>query len=182
MTVRFLTGNLSYVGTTRTRRPRKLRKEHAHGELRAVVDETIALFHRLRYVAEQIYGAEGQSTPRRGIMRGLVRYGPQTVPALARARGVTRQHVQEVVDALFREKLVTLVPNPAHARSRLVRATAKGEEFVVRMDAIDADVLNAVGGDLRASDLELTARTLRAVRARFEHGMRWRRALEPGTR
>ena len=59
-------------------------------EVLAAVDETIALFHRLRWVAEQIYGPAGRSTARRGILRGLVRYGAQTVPALARARGVTK--------------------------------------------------------------------------------------------
>ena len=40
----------------KTRAPRKLRKRHDKGELRAVVDETIGLFHRLRWVAERIYG------------------------------------------------------------------------------------------------------------------------------
>ena len=40
--------------TAKRRAPRKLRKRHDGGELRAVVDETIALFHRLRFVAEQI--------------------------------------------------------------------------------------------------------------------------------
>jgi DNA-binding MarR family transcriptional regulator len=159
------------------RLPRKLRKRHDGGELRAVVDETIALFHRLRWVAEQIYGDDGRSTARRGILRGLARYGPQTVPALARARFVTRQHVQEVVDALVADELVELVPNPAHARSRLVRPTPRGEAFVKRMDLVYARVLDALGGPVSARDLEVTARTLRTVREAFEHGTRWRRVL-----
>ena len=156
--------------------PRKLRKRHSFGELRAVVDETIAFFHRLRWVAEQIYGPAGRSTARRGILRGLVRYGAQTVPALARARGVTRQHVQEVVDALVEEGLASFTTNPAHARSRLVRATAEGEESVRAMDAIDARVLAAVGRDIPRGDLETTVRTLRLLRERFEIGARWRHA------
>lgn len=154
--------------------PRKLRKHHSLGELRAVVDETIALFHRLRWVAEQIYGPAGRSTARRGILRGLVRYGAQTVPALARARGVTRQHVQEVVDALVDEGLASRMRNPAHARSLLVVATARGEESVRKMDAIDARVLAAVGRDIPQRDLEATVRTLSLLRERFELGTRWR--------
>lgn len=159
------------------RPPRKLRKPHTQGELRAVVDETIGLFHRLRYVAEEIYGEDGRSTSRRGILRGLVRYGPQTVPDLARARAVTRQSVQEVVDALRAEGLVVLGANPSHARSRLVQVTARGAALVAQMDDVDARVLRAVGAGLEGEDLATTARTLRALREAFEHGMKWRRVL-----
>jgi DNA-binding MarR family transcriptional regulator len=163
----------------RARSPRKLRKAHTAGELRAVVDETIALFHRLRWVAEQIYGEDGRSTARRGIVRGLVRYGPQTVPALARVRSVSRQHVQEVVDALAASGLVELVDNPAHARSRLVRATAKGEAFVDAMDRTDAKVLASLGLRSTSRELLVTAQTLRALRDAFEMSPRWRRVLPP---
>jgi DNA-binding MarR family transcriptional regulator len=163
----------------RSRAPRKLRKPHSKGELRAVVDETIALFHRLRFVAEQIYGADGRSTARRGILRGLLRYGPQTVPVLAKARSVTRQNVQPVVDALAAEGLVELVDNPAHARSKLVRITDRGADLVARMDEVD---LGAAGVGLPRADLETTARTLSTLRARFETGLRWRAALERARR
>ena len=158
------------------RPPRLLRSRRRAGELRAVVDETIALFHRVRWVAELIYGDEGRSTARRGVLRGLVRYGPQTVPMLARRRHVTRQHVQEVVDVLAAEKLVELVANPAHARSRLVRATARGEALVRRMDDIDAKVLAAAAGGIATRDVEITVSTLRAVREGFEDTARWRDA------
>jgi len=161
----------------RSRPPRKLRKRHAQGELRAVVDETIALFHRVRWVAEQIYVPDGRSLPRRGILRGLVRYGPRTVPQLALARSVTRQHTQEVVDGLVAAGLAELVANPAHARSRLVRATARGVAVVAQMDAVDTRVLAAIGGALSARELAVTARTLRAVREAFEDEARWRRVI-----
>jgi DNA-binding MarR family transcriptional regulator len=164
-----------------SRAPRRLRKRHDRGELRAVVDETIALFHRLRWVAEQIYGSEGRSTARRGLLRGLSRYGPQTVATLARTRFVTRQHVQEVVDALARDGLVELISNPEHARSRLVRATPRGETMVVAWDETDARVLAAVGSSLTRSDLESTARTLRAIREGFEVSMRWRPVVPAST-
>jgi DNA-binding MarR family transcriptional regulator len=143
------------------------------------VDETIALFHRLRWVADEIYGEEGRGTARRGILRGLVRYGAQTVPALARTRSVTRQHVQEVVDALLADGLAVRLPNPAHARSMLVRATARGEALVARMAETDDRVLRALGLSLGAGDLVATARTLRAIREGFERTTRWRRVLPP---
>jgi len=159
------------------RRPRRLRKPHSRGELRAVVDETIGLFHRLAWVAEQIYGEEGRSTARRGVLRGLVRYGEQTVPQLARARSVSRQHVQQVVDVLLAARLVERVPNPRHLRSKLLRATRAGEAAVRKMDEIDERVLQAAAGQLPRSDLAVTVRTLKAMREGFELTPRWRRVL-----
>jgi DNA-binding MarR family transcriptional regulator len=160
-----------------SRAPRRLRKAHERGALRAVVDETVALNHRLQWVAEQMYGDDGRRATRRGLLRGLARYGAQTVPALARARSVTRQNVQPVVDALLAEGLVVLADNPAHARSPLVTITARGARLVRLWDVADARVLAAVGRGLSAADLEITARTLRAVRERFETSLRWRAAL-----
>ena len=161
----------------RARAPRRLRKKHERGELRAVVDETVALNHRLQWVAERLYGDDGRKATRRGLLRGLVRYGPQTVPELARARSVTRQNVQPVVAALLADGLVRLVDNPAHARSRRVMATPRGAELVRTWDETDARVLAAVGLGLSRRDLELTAQTLRAVRERFETRLRWQAAL-----
>lgn len=154
----------------RSRPPRQLRKRHLGGELRAIVDETIALFHRVRYVAEQIYQPAGRSTARRGLLRGLARYGPRTVPQLALARSVTRQHTQEVVDRLRDEGYVELVANPAHKRSRLVRITRRGIAMVASMDEADARALGAIGDalDVTKEDLAVTVRTLRAVREQFE--------------
>lgn len=161
-----------------TRGPRRLRKPHRRGELRAVVDETIALFHRLAWVAQEIYGAEGTSTARRGILRGLARYGPQTVPELARARSVRRQTLQPVVDALAKDGLVKLVANPRHARSRLVRITRAGSATVEDMDRVDERVLAAAGAGIPREDLTTTVMTLRALRTRFESSTRWRPVLE----
>ena len=143
-----------------------------------MIDETIALFHRIRWVAEQIYGEEGRSTARRGVLRGLVRYGPQTVPRLARARSVTRQHVQQVVDAMLADGLVESLPNPRHQRSRLLQATAAGRALVRRLDEVDARVLRAAGGHLRDGDLATTARTLKALREGFELTPRWQAVVK----
>jgi DNA-binding MarR family transcriptional regulator len=160
------------------RTPRRLRKRHAEGDVRAIVDETIALYHRLMWVADQMHGKDGGGSAGRGILRGLLRYGPQTVPDLARARSVRRQTIQPVVDALAAEGLVELVENPAHARSRLVRITSPGVKIVERMDRLDHRVLSAVSAGLTAKDVAITASTLRALRSRFETTLRWRPLVE----
>jgi len=161
----------------KARAPRRLKKRHEKGDLRAIVDESIGLFHRLRWVAEQIYGEGGRSTARRGILRGLSRYGARTVPELARARNIRRQSVQEVVDGLVDEGLARLLDNPEHRRSKRVQITAKGQHLVERMDQVDERVLRTIEPGLSRTDLAVTARTLRVIRERFEASPRWRPAI-----
>jgi DNA-binding MarR family transcriptional regulator len=143
-----------------------------------VVDECIVLADRLVWLAEHIHGEEGRGAARRGILRGLARYGAQTVPEMARTRSVTRQNVQPVVDALVAEGLVSRLPNPAHRRSPLYEVTPVGRALATRMDRNDGRILAAVGRGLRAADVVTTVRTLRVVRERFE--VRWRVALGGG--
>ena len=163
------------------RAPRKLRRQ-APSEARAVVDETVALYHRLRWLADRMHGDDARSATRRGVLRGLARYGPQTVPELARRRFFRRQTLQEVVDQLEAAGLVERRPNPRHARSLLVRITPRGEALARRMDEMDERVLSAAVRAIPARDLAITARTLGALRSGFEQSGRWRaaRADRPG--
>ncbi len=142
-----------------------------------MVDETIALFHWLAWVAEQLYGEEGRGAARRWVLRRLERDGPQTVPALARAKASRRQSVQPVVDVLVEQGLVVRVANPRHAKSPQVRVTPAGARLVAHMDDIDARVLRAVSKGISTPDLTRTASTLRALRESFEVESRWRRVL-----
>lgn len=153
--------------------PRRRARPKPRGIVQTVVDETIALQHWLAWVSDQIYGDDARGAARRWTLR-RVRDAPHTVPQLARVRAVRRQSLQPVVDALLADGLVELRPNPAHARSELVALTRRGAELVDRMDRVDERVLRAVARGLRERDLETTAATLRALRAGFESGLRWR--------
>jgi DNA-binding MarR family transcriptional regulator len=139
-----------------------------------VVDETIALFHWLGWVAEQLYGEEGRGAARRWTLRRLRRHGPQTVPELARARVIRRQSLQPVVDGLAEEGLVEWIDNPRHARSRLARITERGEAIVATLDRADERVLRSVSRGIGERELATTAATLAALRRGFETGTRWR--------
>ena len=136
--------------------------------MQSVVDETIAFFHRLAWVAEHLYGPDGRGTARRRMLRSLLRYGPRTVPAIARARALRRQTIQPVVDALVEEGLVEMVDNPDHARSRLAQITPKGARVVESLDRADRKVLAQISEGVPSGDILVTARTLRLFRTRFE--------------
>jgi len=154
--------------------PRRRARPRAHGEVQTVVDETIALYRWLAWIAEELYGSDARGAARRWTLRRLHRDGPKTVPALARIRAVRRQTLQPIIDQLAAEHLVTLAPNPAHARSPLVILTERGVAMVARLDRVDVAVLRAVGRGLAPRDLAITASTLRTLRAGFESSARWR--------
>lgn len=139
-----------------------------------MVDETIALFHWLAWVADQLYDDDAHGAPDRWVLRRLQRYGAQTVPELARAKALRRQSIQPVVDRLAAEGLIELVANPRHARSRRARLTSRGAQLVERMDRIDARTLASVSRGLPTSQLAGAAATLRAFREGFAIESRWR--------
>jgi DNA-binding MarR family transcriptional regulator len=114
-------------------------------ELDDLIEATVSLFHRLRATTETVHGPEALTAARRGVLQGLRRQGPQTVPQLARARAVSRQHVQALVNDLTGDGLVELRENPAHKRSRLVRLTSAGEDALAVIEQREAEVFGAVG-------------------------------------
>jgi DNA-binding MarR family transcriptional regulator len=118
-----------------------------------LMDETTALFHLLHAVATQLHGGGEMTAGRRGILRGLDRFGPQTVPQMARARPVSRQYIQSLVNELESEDLVETIENPAHRRSRLVSLTSRGKDALTEMYRREADLFATL--DLPISDDEM---------------------------
>jgi len=143
----------------------------------SMITETVSLFHRLRVVADQIHHRGEMTGALRSILRGLDKLGEQTVPQMARARAVSRQHVQALVNQLVGERLVEFVANPAHKRSPLARLTALGKKTVDAMNRNEARLLSKADLDVTDKDLRQAAETLRTVRAYFE-SERWRRLLK----
>ena len=169
-----MTGNLSIVKKKLApRRPGKARSREA---VQSVVDATIALYHWLAWVSDELYGEDARGAARRWTLRRLRRDGPQTIPALAKIRTVRRQSLQPLVDALIADGLVVFEKNPKHARSNLLVLTKRGVELVERLDRIDNAVLRAVGTGIAEKDLRVTSETLRTLQSRFETKMRWRPA------
>ncbi len=145
--------------------------------LESVIDETRRLFHRMRVAAEQVHRQGGMSGGRRGVLRDLDRLGPQTVPQMARARPVSRQHIQTLVDQLAAEGHVEFVQNPAHKRSHLIRLTRKGKELVEAMNRREAKILPRLRIGIPEHELRTTAASLRVVRELLESDQ-WKRLVK----
>ena len=130
----------------------------------ALIDEVVQLFRQLRSVAEAVHGDGTLSGGRRNVLRELERSGPQTVPQLARSRAVTRQHVQAMVNPLEEQGYVEFVDNPAHRRSRLVRLTLSGAEYLADVQRRETDLLSALEIGVSTERVKRAAEVLRQVR------------------
>jgi len=152
--------------------------------MRSLTDEVVGLFHRLQAVSEEIHDDGGASAGRRGVLRGLARLGPQTVPELARTRPVSRQYMQILVDGLAQDGLVELLTNPVHARSRLVRITQRGRRLLLESDARESEILDDFSAGFDVRELERATTLLRNIRdalARY-HEVSLQKAGSPAER
>jgi DNA-binding MarR family transcriptional regulator len=93
----------------------------------ALARETRRLFHQLRVSAEYLHDDPELTAAHRAMLETLYREGPQTVPAVARARSVSRQHIQVLVNHLLDIELVAVAPNPANRRSPFISLTEAGK-------------------------------------------------------
>jgi DNA-binding MarR family transcriptional regulator len=142
-----------------------------------LLGETVALFHRLKAASQEVHGQGELSSGRWGILTDLSRFGPQTVPQMARSRPVSRQYIQTLVDTLSDHGLVELVENPAHRRSSLAQLTAKGESVLQQMNQRASRVFKRLTLTVPEKELLHAATTLRSVRTLFE-GKEWQRAVQ----
>jgi DNA-binding MarR family transcriptional regulator len=107
----------------------------------------------------------------RGVLELILLDGPATVPAVARARGVSRQHIQQQVDVLLERGLVERQHNPAHKRSSMIALTDKGRALIQNMRAEELNALSRMQVGVSDNALLEAAQVLSA----------WRTALQRDT-
>lgn len=95
-----------------------------------LIDEVRLLFHRLVEVTDELHVDLDVAASERAVLELLHREGASTVPDIARSRGVTRQHIQTIVNRLLDEGRAFSAPNPAHRRSSLIDLTVEGRTLI----------------------------------------------------
>lgn len=104
--------------------------------------ETRLLSQTLKQWTEVLHQGLEVTVAMRGVLELILLEGSTTVPGMARARGVSRQHIQQQVDALIERGLVAREDNPAHKRSTLIALTDKGRALIQNMRADELDALS----------------------------------------
>src|SRR5262245_15676978 len=98
-----------------------------------LIDEVRLFWHVLVEAGERLHEGESITMGMRAVLEYVDRNGPATVPKIARARRVTRQHIQALVSALLERKLVLAASNPGHRRSPLIQLAPKEKGTIVRI-------------------------------------------------
>jgi DNA-binding MarR family transcriptional regulator len=104
----------------------------------------------------------------RAVLEFLEVSGPTPVPAIARRRRVTRQHIQVIVNGLLKHGLVITRQNPAHQRSTLIALTGEGRAMMQEIRRREEAFLGSANFGLSPGDLKRARKTLRAVRRGLE--------------
>lgn len=141
----------------------------------ALFEETRLLSHALKSWAEALHEGLGVTVPMRAVLESLLRGGPRPVPEMARARGVSRQHIQQQVDALLELALVERKQNPAHKRSPCIALTDAGRALIQDMRARERDALARLQAGLSDHATEEAAHVLAAWRAALGRSLERRR-------
>lgn len=131
--------------------------------LRQAILAVRRLFHVLSGTADRAHADLGITASMRTVLETLHERGPRTVPQVAREQGVSRQHVQVVVNGLLEAGLVECHDNPDHLRSPFVRLTAAGAKALDAIRRREARLLAELAKRIPGSDLKVTLKTLNAM-------------------
>ncbi|QKW30845.1 MarR family transcriptional regulator [Streptomyces seoulensis] len=126
------------------------------------------LYRRVQRQIERDAPRQGLSVGVRAVLDLLREHGPMTVPQMGRAQSISRQFVQRMVNDAAADGLVEAAPNPAHARSSLIRLTDAGHAAIRAVVAREHALLSRAAADLTASDVDTCVRVLGRMLALFE--------------
>lgn len=125
-------------------------------------------FNRLKELGDGLHRDLEVTAAMRAVMETLAAQGPMTVPQIAKLKGVTRQHIQLLADALVAAGLAVVKENPAHRRSSLIALTDKGRRMFAKMGAREAPVIEEIAAEFDGQELERATAVLTRLAARLE--------------
>jgi DNA-binding MarR family transcriptional regulator len=137
-------------------------------KMTALTTAVRAVFNRLKALGDDLHGDLEVTTAMRAVMETLATDGAMTVPQIARLKGVTRQHIQLLADALVAAGLAAVKENPAHRRSSLIALTDKGRRTFAKMRAREVPIVTELADEFDAQELDRAATVLTRLAARLE--------------
>lgn len=137
-------------------------------EVYSLITAIRACFRELRTLGDAMHADIGITAAMRAVMEHLADEKAVTVPDIARAKQVSRQSVQVLVDSLSAAGLAEVQANPEHKRSVLVALTAMGRQTFKGMRDRELVALAAIAADLPQAGAEGATRTLGALLRRLE--------------
>ncbi|MGJ8584335.1 MAG: MarR family winged helix-turn-helix transcriptional regulator [Marinosulfonomonas sp.] len=126
-------------------------------EIRAASDE-------LNQISTSLNDRAGITSAERSVLDSLFGKNERTVPQIANAKNVSRQHIQLLVDGLAAKGLVRHATNPTHKRSKLVLITDTGRNIIQDIRDKEAITLSELAEGLDFDTTQSATRALRDLR------------------
>lgn len=147
-----------------------LPRAEAQSLYRLIVAVRIA-FNRLKGAADALHGDLNVNVSMRGVLEaladGAAHGASKTVPAIARDKGVSRQHIQLIVDAAVERGFVEAVDNPAHKRSPVIVLRRKGAKIFAEIRRREAAILETLAEGLNVEAIDRAASLLATLNSRL---------------
>lgn len=131
--------------------------------LTAVFREVRTCFNQLKTLAERLHADLAVNPSMRAVMESLADGQPRTVPAIAANKGVSRQHIQTIMNSLLAADLVEASANPAHKRSPHFTLTAQGRSTFATIQAREQAPLQRVAAAVADEQLQRARIALHAL-------------------
>lgn len=138
--------------TPKGRRPRTIARD-----LAGAIHEA---HYELAAASDRLHSESGVTAAMRDVLLMLGTPGEHSVPTIARARGVSRQHIQRVTNSLADLGLVGFVANPYDARTAYVELTDEGSELVAEIERAERLVFSRIARNLDTASLAATTESI----------------------
>jgi DNA-binding MarR family transcriptional regulator len=125
-------------------------------------------FHDCAEFTDKLHADLGITAAMRAVMEHVSDHGPQSVPNIARAKKVTRQHIQQLADPLVAAGLAEWQDNPQHKRSKLLNLTSEGIRQFAKIRQREALALDKLSRLLAGVDVEQASTTIRRIRGELD--------------
>lgn len=136
--------------------------------LEDLIWETRRLFRELAQAADAALAPLGVTASERALLEFLAKEeAPVTLSAIARKRGVSRQHIHQTLSRLD-PRWVDRSDDPRDARSVALRLSKDGRALWTKIRAVDAALLRRIGKHLDERRVRAAGTTLHEIRAALE--------------
>ena len=134
--------------------------------LTALARQMHQLIGLLAEVEDQIAAPSGQTGTRAAVL-ACADPQPQTVAAIARRLGLTRQSVQRTADLLVHDELAEYQLNPEHKRAKLLGLTPAGQRALTAIETAQSAWANHISAGLDEREMLKAAELLSQITQRL---------------
>ena len=145
-------------------------KRHKNAELfKEIILEIFRLHGLLNTVGDELTQEFGLSSARWKVLGAIfLAECSQTVPQIAKTMGQSRQAIQKIVTAMYKDGFLTLEENPKHKTAKLISLTQKGKEVFLQLDEKQIAWSNSCSENLDSEKLHSTVEILKEISNDFE--------------